>query len=83
MSILQIRLKNCLQTILDLEPEIQKNGEDSFDKEFSSLKTYLDHIDELELAEDDVIRLENVTSIFLQELAQSNYVFARRAKVVQ
>lgn len=83
MSILQIRLKNCIQTILDLEPEIQKNGEDSFDDDFSSLKAYLEHVDNMELAEDDVQRLETVTSQFLAELGRSRYIFDTAARIVQ
>lgn len=83
MSILQIRLKNCIQTILDLEPEMRNNGEDSFDEDFSNLKKYLCHVDEMELAEEDVLRLENVTSAFLAELKRAHYIYGPCARVIQ
>lgn len=72
MSNLQIRLKNCLQTILELEPSMHENGELSFDSEFSSIKNFLSHIDQMELAEEEVRWMENVTVIVLSELAQLN-----------
>lgn len=72
MSNLQIRLKNCLQTILELEPGMHENGEDSFDMEFSSIKSFLDHIDQMELLEEEVQWMENVTVIVLSELAHCN-----------
>lgn len=78
MSILKIRLKNCLRTILELEPELQKNGEDYFTPEFSRLKTYLQHVDEMDLVEDDVVRLENAASQFLTELRHAHYVYGAR-----
>lgn len=71
MSILQLRLKTCIQTILELEPQILKDGAD-YDKEFSFLKNYLKRVDHLDLLEDDVARLENQTSIFLAELERSS-----------
>lgn len=42
MSTLQIRLKNCIQTILDLEPDMRAGiwGR-HFDEELSTLKDYL------------------------------------------
>lgn len=70
MSTLQIRLKNCLQTILELEPEMHENGEDSFDHEFSSIKAFLTHVDQMDLAEEEVQWMENVTVIVLSELTQ-------------
>lgn len=73
MSILQIRLKNCIQTILDLEPKMHEKGEDCFDEEFSSLKKYLDRVDQMDLAEEEVLRLEAVTSSFLAELMGRPY----------
>ena len=62
MSNLQIRLKNCLQTILELEPAIGANEEGHiFFREFHTLKAFLDRVD-------DVARLESATANFLAEL---------------
>lgn len=72
MSNLRLRLKNCLQTILELEPSMRESGEDSFDAEFSSIKSFLSHIDQMDLAEEEVQWMENVTVIVLSELAQLN-----------
>lgn len=78
MSSLRIRLKNCLQTILELEPSMRENGGDSFDKEFSSIKSFLSRIDQMELAEEEVRWMEDVTVIVLSELAQLDLAPARR-----
>ncbi len=74
MSNLQLRLKNCLQTILELEPGMHEKGEDSFDKEFSSIKSILSHVDQMDLLEEEVCWMEDVTMIVLSELAQLNPV---------
>lgn len=69
MSNLQIRLKNCLQTILELEPAIGANEEGHiFFREFHTLKAFLDRVDGMSLVEDDVARLESATANFLAEL---------------
>lgn len=72
MSDLQLRLKNCLQTILDLEPCMHENGEDSFDEEFSSIKSFLSHVDQMDLVEEEVRWMEDVTVIVLSELSNIN-----------
>ncbi len=78
MSNLQIRLKNCLQTILELEPSMHENGENSFDMEFTSIKSFLSHIDQIELAEEEVQWMENVTVIVLSELSQLTPIHVQR-----
>lgn len=72
MSTLQLRLKNCIQTILELEPDMRAGiwGR-HFDEELSTLKAYLQRVDAMELAEDDVQRLESATAGFLAELRLS------------
>lgn len=68
-SQLHIRLKNCLQTILELETDmtsLQMRSE--FQGELETLKEYLSRIEHLSLAEDDVLRLERATANFLEEL---------------
>ncbi len=66
---LNIRLKNCLQTIIELEPDFQELrmcGE--FEIELGTIKAYLNKIEDLDLAEEDVIRLEHATANLLDEL---------------
>lgn len=70
MSRLQLRLKSCLQTILELEPSMHARGETSFDAEFSSIKSFLQHVENMRLAEEEVQWMENVTMIVLAEMGQ-------------
>jgi DNA mismatch repair ATPase MutS len=63
------RISNCLQTILDLEPELERiELGKSLLEEFSVLKDFLQKIDTVDLSEDDVARVETATSNFLEEL---------------
>lgn len=64
-----VRITNCLQTILELESQLEKleHGHSLLD-EFAVLKSFLEKIDEVELSESDVERIEKATSNFLREL---------------
>ncbi|MBU1230786.1 MAG: hypothetical protein KKA55_04205 [Proteobacteria bacterium] len=63
------RISNCLQTILELEPDlVQIELGKSLLEEFSVLKDFLQKIDTVALNEDDVERVETATSNFLEEL---------------
>ena len=64
-----VRITNCLQTILDLESQLEKleHGNSLLD-EFAVLKSFLEKIDKVELSEEDVERIEKATSNFLKEL---------------
>ena len=66
---LMFRITNCLQTILELEPQIEKLelGKDLL-KEFEHLKAFLSKVDHIDLQEDDVERIESATASFLDEL---------------
>ena len=66
---LQNRLKNCLQTILEFEADIEAlpTGE-ALLKEFAHLKDFLARLDQLEPIKEDVLRIERTTTIFLREL---------------
>jgi len=66
---LMIRITNCLQTILELEPQIEKLelGKDLL-KEFEQLKSFLSKVNHIDLQEDDVVRIEHATASFLDEL---------------
>lgn len=68
-SVLRARVFNCLQTIIDLEPELQKHAlGDRLLDEFRQLKETIHAIDSLELTEKDVQRIEKSTSEFLEEI---------------
>ncbi|GAB7022664.1 hypothetical protein [Salidesulfovibrio brasiliensis] len=64
-----VRITNCLQTILDLEPQIEglELGDALLD-EFNVLKSFLGKIDVVDVAEEDVERIERATANFLHEL---------------
>jgi hypothetical protein len=63
------RISNCLQTILDLEPELERiELGKSLLEEFAVLKDFLLKIDTVELSESDVERVEVATANFLEEL---------------
>ena len=66
---LQSRLKNCLQTILEFEADIETlpTGEDLL-KEFTHLKNFLARLNQLAPMEEDVRRIERTTVILLREL---------------
>lgn len=71
MSLLNLRLKNCIQTILELEPGLKEHRADIFESDFTLLRNYLKGVDKFNLVEEDVARLENVTSTFLEELGDN------------
>ncbi len=64
-----VRITNCLQTILDLESQLEKleHGNSLLD-EFVVLKSFLQKIDKVDLSEADVERIEKATANFLKEL---------------
>ena len=64
-----VRITNCLQTILELEPQLEQleMGHTLLD-EFVVLKSFLENIDNVELQEADVERIEEATAHFLREL---------------
>ncbi len=66
---LSARISNCLQTILDLEPDIErlKMGH-VLVREFEVLKSFLAGLEQLEVDEGDVERIESATRSFLREL---------------
>jgi hypothetical protein len=63
------RLKNCLQTILDLEPDLARlRLPDTFRTELEALKMHLERVRHLDFREEDLRRLETATEKFLEEL---------------
>lgn len=66
---LQIRIVNCLQTILDMEQELRRlELGHVLLKEFGVLKSFLSKIEMVQIEEDDVLRIEKATENFLEEL---------------
>ncbi|QJT08224.1 hypothetical protein [Oceanidesulfovibrio marinus] len=63
------RLKNCIQTILELEPDVERLelGHILRD-EYSTLRDFLERVDSVHLEEGEVRRIEEATSSFLEEL---------------
>lgn len=69
-STLQVRLLNCLQTIIEMEEKLSAvEGGVNLASEFQVLQSVMDRIDELEILEEDVQRVEAATGNFLKELA--------------
>jgi hypothetical protein len=66
---LAARLANCLTTILELEPDLERlRLGRTLLSEFTILRAYLDRIDGIDLDEADVRRIEAATEVFLGEL---------------
>ncbi len=66
---LQLRIVNCLQTILDMEQELRRlELGHVLIKEFGVLKSFLSKIEMVQIEEDDVLRIEKATENFLEEL---------------
>ena len=66
---LYCRLKNCLLTILELEPEFERlQLPDEFRNELVLLKQHFEKIEYIEFYEEDLQRLELATAKFLEEL---------------
>lgn len=69
---LQIRLRSCLQAILDLEPELKKiESAELLLTEISVLKEIYNKIETLLVQEEDVKRIEEATANFFEELKGS------------
>ncbi|SKA71006.1 hypothetical protein [Desulfobaculum bizertense] len=68
-AVLQTRLLNCLETIVELEQDLERLqlGHVLLD-EFSQLKAFMKRIDQVHVEEEDVRRIERATSNFLEEL---------------
>ncbi len=68
-SVLHFRLSNCLQTILELEGDLERlQLGHVLLSEFSQLRDFMDRIEMVEIDENDVRRIEAATANFLEEL---------------
>ena len=69
---LYLRLRSCLQTILELEPELETlRPAETLLSEFSVLKDIYNRLETLMIQEEDVQRIEDATAHFLKELEGS------------
>jgi hypothetical protein len=68
-QLLQIRLRNCLQTILDFNESMEAKGFGfAFSGELKLLREFLGRLDSMVLSEADVLRIEDATAVFFGEL---------------
>lgn len=68
-SILQARLKNCLLTIVELEPALSRlNIHSELLSEFKQLKDIISKVSQLDISLEEVTRIENATRLLLDEL---------------
>ena len=69
---LQLRLRSCLQAILELEPELQSiRAAEPLLSELSVLKEIYGKLETLLIQEEDVKRIEEATANFFEELKGS------------
>ncbi len=69
---LQSRLRNCLQTILELEPDLELlRMSRVLSDEFAVLKDICERLGCISFHENDVERIEKATAHFLSELRSS------------
>ena len=68
MNILQLRLKHCLQTILDMQTRMDSGDALCFENDFSAVRGWLQRVEQLSLEEADVEQVETHTVNFLAEL---------------
>ena len=68
---LAARIENCLHTILELEPDLERLQFGHYLlRDFNILKMFLSHVEEIEVQEQDVVRIEAATENFLKELRE-------------
>lgn len=68
-SILHARLRNCLVTIVELEPVLTRMTIHSeILSEFNHLRSIIEKLSQLELSNQEVDRIESATNLFLKEL---------------
>ena len=68
---LSARIENCLHTILELEPDLERLQFGHYLlRDFNILKMFLSHVEEIDVQEQDVARIEAATENFLRELKE-------------
>lgn len=79
MSILQLRIKTCIQTLLDLQPVLHHVYQRNMAEDFTQLQIWLEKVEKMPLAEEDVARIESITSELLKEIGITSCPPAVRA----
>lgn len=79
------RLKSCLESILNLEEDFRRRGQEAFvHDELFFLKTYAGRVETLPLLdEQEVSRLENITAKILAEFGECGPSSDHRYQVLQ
>ena len=68
---LSARIESCLHTILELEPDLERLQFGHYLlRDFNILKMFLSHVEEIDVEEQDVARIEAATENFLKELRE-------------
>ena len=68
---LAARIENCLHTILELEPDLERLQFGHYLlRDFKVLKMFLSQVEDIEVEEQDVLRIEAATENFLRELKE-------------
>ncbi len=66
-TVLQSRLKSCLETILELEPVLDQLAvRHEMESELAKLKTFMQRVELMDLSEDSVRHIEEATTAFLE-----------------
>ncbi|MDQ7032040.1 MAG: hypothetical protein Q9M37_04900 [Desulfonauticus sp.] len=72
-KVLQAKLKNCLETILEFENTLlfySKSSVTNFSEEINFLKNSLKKLEEIEFDDKDLERIEKITLKFLAEIKE-------------
>lgn len=81
---LRDRLRSCLEAILDLEEGFRRLGQEAFlREELDMVKVYAGQVDALPLDEEDVSRLESLTTRVLAQCHRAGVRFSRQRQVLQ
>ncbi len=68
-DVLRARLRNCLLTIVEMEPIIKDlDLQSALSSEFRQVKEFSGRVSGLDLSQSEVEKIEEATALFLQEL---------------
>lgn len=81
MNLLQTRLMHCLQTLVELQPFLHPAYGTTLKHDFSILAGFLEKNIIMDLCEEDVSRLECLTTTFLKEIRVSTTCHNHKEKL--
>lgn len=73
MNILKLRLESCIQTVMDFQPMLGGIYKRNLLDDFLQLSEWLDESRDVELDEEQISRLERLTSEFIREMGCAGY----------